>query len=100
VAAARHCIVGAGPGGLAAARAFKNLGLEIDVFERHSAIGGIWDRANPGTPMYESAHFISSRDMSAYHGYKMPSDYPDYPDVRRFAPRRHSRRRRLTAATS
>jgi Flavin-binding monooxygenase-like len=80
--AERHCIVGAGPGGLAAARAFLNLGLEIDVFERHSALGGIWDRGNPGTPMYESAHFISSRDMSAYHGYKMPADYPDYPNHR------------------
>ncbi len=79
---ARHCIVGAGPGGLAAARAFKNLGLSVDVFERHSAVGGIWDRTNPGTPMYDSAHFISSRDMSAYHGYKMPSDYPDYPTNR------------------
>jgi cation diffusion facilitator CzcD-associated flavoprotein CzcO len=78
----RHCIVGAGPGGLAAARAFLNLGLEIDVFERHSAIGGIWDRDNVGTPMYESAHFISSRDLSAYHGFKMPSDYPDYPNQR------------------
>lgn len=78
----RHCIVGSGPGGLAAARAFLNLGLSIDVFERHNAIGGIWDRTNPGTPMYESAHFISSRDLSAYHGYKMPSDYPDYPNHR------------------
>jgi cation diffusion facilitator CzcD-associated flavoprotein CzcO len=76
----KHCIVGAGPGGLAAARAFKNLGLSIDVFERHSAIGGIWDRTNPGTPMYESAHFISSRDKSAYHGYKMPETYPEYPN--------------------
>jgi hypothetical protein len=80
--AERHCIVGAGPGGLAAARAFLNLGLEIDVFERHSATGGIWDRENPGTPMYESAHFISSRDMSAYFGFKMPADYPDYPNHR------------------
>jgi Flavin-binding monooxygenase-like len=76
----RHCIVGAGPGGLAAARAFLNLGLAIDVFERHSNVGGIWDRENTGTPMYESAHFISSRDLSAYHGYKMPNDYPDYPN--------------------
>ncbi len=78
----RHCIVGAGPGGLAAARAFLNLGLEVDVFERHSGVGGIWDRSNAGTPMYESAHFISSRDLSAFHGYKMPSDYPDYPNQR------------------
>ncbi len=78
----KHCIVGAGPGGLSAARAFLNLGLSVDVFERHDAVGGIWDRANPGTPMYESAHFISSRDMSAFHGYKMPADYPDYPNHR------------------
>lgn len=78
----RHCIVGSGPGGLAAARAFLNLGLAVDVYERHGAIGGIWDRTNPGTPMYESAHFISSRDQSAYHGYKMPSNYPDYPNHR------------------
>ena len=78
----RHCIVGSGPGGLAAARAFLNLGLTVDVYERHHAVGGIWDRTNPGTPMYESAHFISSRDLSAYHGYKMPSDYPDYPNHR------------------
>ncbi len=78
----RHCIVGAGPGGLAAARAFLNLGLEIDVFERHRAIGGIWDRENQGTPMYESAHFISSRDLSSYHGFKMPANYPDYPNQR------------------
>jgi Flavin-binding monooxygenase-like len=78
----RHCIVGAGPGGLSAARAFLNLGLAIDVIEKHSDVGGIWDRANKGTPMYESAHFISSRDLSAYYGYKMPSDYPDYPNQR------------------
>jgi Flavin-binding monooxygenase-like len=75
----RHCIVGAGPSGLAALRAMLNLGLKVDVFERHDSVGGIWDRRNPGTPMYESAHFISSRDLSGFTGYPMPSDYPDYP---------------------
>jgi Flavin-binding monooxygenase-like len=29
--------------------------------------------------MYGSAHFISSRDLSAFTGYPMPTDYPDYP---------------------
>jgi cation diffusion facilitator CzcD-associated flavoprotein CzcO len=75
----RHCVVGAGPSGLATLRAMLNVGLKVDVFERHHAIGGIWDRDNPGTPMYESAHFISSRDLSAYTGFPMPRDYPDYP---------------------
>jgi Flavin-binding monooxygenase-like len=75
----RHCIVGAGPSGLSTLRAMLNLGLKVDVFERHDSLGGIWDRRNPGTPMYESAHFISSRDLSGYTGYPMPKDFPDYP---------------------
>jgi cation diffusion facilitator CzcD-associated flavoprotein CzcO len=37
----RHCIVGAGPGGLAALRAMLHVGLKVDVFEKHSAVGGI-----------------------------------------------------------
>jgi hypothetical protein len=75
----RHCIVGAGPSGLSTLRAMLNLGLKVDVFERHDSVGGIWDRQNPGTPMYESAHFISSRDLSGFTGFPMPSDFPDYP---------------------
>jgi hypothetical protein len=75
----RHCIVGAGPSGLSTLRAMLNLGLKVDVFERHDALGGIWDRRNPDTPMYESAHFISSRDLSGFTGYPMPASYPDYP---------------------
>jgi Flavin-binding monooxygenase-like len=75
----RHCIVGAGPGGLAALRAMLNLGLRVDVLEKHSGVGGIWDPTNNGTPMYESAHFISSRDESAYLGFAMPKSFPDYP---------------------
>jgi cation diffusion facilitator CzcD-associated flavoprotein CzcO len=76
---ADHCIVGAGPGGLAATRAFLAQGLDVDCFERHDDVGGIWDQENPGSPMYDSAHFISSRSMSGFHGYPMPDDLPDYP---------------------
>ena len=32
--------------------------------------------------MYDSAHFISSRSMSGFHGYPMPEDLPDYPSHR------------------
>jgi cation diffusion facilitator CzcD-associated flavoprotein CzcO len=79
---ADHCIVGAGPAGLAATRAFLAQGLEVDVFERHDDVGGIWDQDNPGSPMYDSAHFISSRTMSGFHGYPMPDGLPDYPSHR------------------
>ncbi|HEX4895499.1 MAG TPA: NAD(P)-binding domain-containing protein [Solimonas sp.] len=76
------CIVGAGPAGLAAARALRRLGIAYEQFERHRDVGGIWDLENPGTPMYRSAHFISSRRQSGFFDYPMPDHYPDYPGHR------------------
>jgi len=73
------CIIGAGPAGLAAARALKDKGLPYTHIERHSDVGGLWDIDAPGTPMYESAHFISSKTLSGFGGFPMPDDYPDYP---------------------
>jgi hypothetical protein len=75
-------IIGAGPSGLAAGRALKRQGIAFTIFERHSDVGGIWDIGNPGSPVYKSAHFISSRTMSGFAGYPMPADYPDYPSNR------------------
>jgi cation diffusion facilitator CzcD-associated flavoprotein CzcO len=74
------CIIGAGPAGLSAARALKRLGISYEQFERHSDAGGIWDIDNPGTPMYHSAHFISSRNTSGFYDFPMPKHYPDYPN--------------------
>lgn len=76
------CVVGAGPAGLSMARALKRLGIAYEQFERHSDVGGIWDLDNPGTPMYESAHFISSRRTSGFFDYPMPASFPDYPSNR------------------
>jgi len=78
----RYCIVGAGPAGLVAARALLAEGVPFDWYERHTDVGGIWDMDSPGSPMYESAHFISSKYTSAFVGYPMPADYPDYPSWR------------------
>jgi hypothetical protein len=78
-AAHRYCIIGAGPSGLAQARAFLQRGVEFDLYERHHDVGGLWDIDNPGTPLYESAHFISSRTLSGFFGYPMPDSFPDYP---------------------
>lgn len=75
-------VVGAGPSGLALARAFVADGLPVEVFERHSDVGGIWDPDNPGSPVYESAHFISSKTMSGYPDFPMPDEFPDYPSHR------------------
>lgn len=72
-------IVGAGPAGIAAARALTLRGIPYVQFERHRDVGGLWDIDNPGTPMYRSAHFISSRDRSGFFDAPMPADYADYP---------------------
>ncbi len=76
------CIIGSGPGGLAAARALKRYGIPYEQFERHSDVGGLWDPKNPGTPVYDSAHFISSKTQSAFTDCPMPDEYPDYPSGR------------------
>lgn len=75
----RFCVIGAGPSGLAMAAAFRQAGVPYDHFERHSDVGGLWDIDNPGSPMYESAHFISSKTQSKLHEYPMPEGFPDYP---------------------
>jgi cation diffusion facilitator CzcD-associated flavoprotein CzcO len=79
----RYCIIGAGPSGLATARAFARAAIPFDIVERHGDVGGIWDLDNERTPMYETAHFISSRTQSAFDDFPMPESYPDYPGWKR-----------------
>ena len=76
------CIIGAGPAGLAVARACQVTGLDYDQFDAHDDVGGLWDIDQPGSPLYDSAHFISSRSMSGFDGFPMPAHYPDYPSHR------------------
>lgn len=76
------CVIGAGPAGLAVARALTERGLPYTHIERHEGPGGLWDIDNPGSPMYESAHFISSRTLSAFGGWPMPDHFADYPSHR------------------
>lgn len=89
-AAGRVCVVGGGPAGLALARALLAQGVPFDVWERHTDVGGLWDQSNPGSPVYDSAHFISSKTQSHYHDFPMPDDYPDYPSHRQILAYMHS----------
>jgi len=78
----RVCVVGAGPSGLVVARQLRDAGIPFDLFEKHSDVGGIWDPENVGSPIYRTAHFISSKYSSGFYGYPMPDEYPDYPSWR------------------
>ncbi|MFX3653936.1 MAG: flavin-containing monooxygenase [Paracoccaceae bacterium] len=75
----KTAIVGGGPAGLAAGRALKALGLPFDIIEENADFGGLWNRDWALSPIYDSAHFISSRTMSAFDGFPMPEHWPDYP---------------------
>lgn len=76
------CIIGAGPAGLAMARACRVMGLDYDQFDSHTDVGGLWDINQAGSAMYDSAHFISSKTKSGFDGFPMPDHYPDYPSHR------------------
>ncbi|MER5935780.1 NAD(P)/FAD-dependent oxidoreductase [Streptomyces sp. NPDC001928] len=76
------CVIGAGPAGLAVARALAERDLPYTHIERHTGPGGLWDIENPGSPMYDSAHFISSKSLSGFGGFPMPDHFADYPPHR------------------
>jgi len=78
----RYCLVGGGPSSMVMARSLIKEGVPFDWFERNPDFGGIWDMDHEGSPMYESAHFISSRYTSGFYGSPMSGDLPDYPTWR------------------
>src|SRR5262245_5377606 len=70
----KTCVVGAGCAGLAAARALQTAGLEFDVLEAGSDLGGNWTSG-----IYDSAYLISSRKTSGFLEFPMPESFPDFP---------------------
>jgi cation diffusion facilitator CzcD-associated flavoprotein CzcO len=53
--------------------------MPFEIVDAGDGFGGIWDVTRAETPMYRSAHFISSRTVSGFRDFPMPDDYPDYP---------------------
>lgn len=77
---ANYAVIGAGPSGLAAARALTKAGLQVVGYEAADGVGGLWDIDNPRSSMYESAHLISSRTTTQFTEYPMRTrvDYPGH----------------------
>lgn len=81
-----YAIIGAGPCGLAMARALQKFGIDADGYEASSGVGGLWDIDNPRSTMYESAHLISSRTTTEFTEFPMREkvDYPGHRALKRY----------------
>lgn len=82
----RYAVIGAGPSGLATARALQQRGITVDGYEASHGVGGLWDIGNPRSTMYESAHLISSRTTTEFAEFPMrtPVDYPGHRVLRQY----------------
>jgi hypothetical protein len=67
-------ILGAGPTGLAVARALKEVGIPYEQVEAMDRVGGNWAHG-----VYETAHIISSRRTTEFPDFPMPAHWPDFP---------------------
>ena len=73
------CVIGAGATGLAAVKNLREQGFAVDCYERETGVGGLWNWRHDRSPVYASAHLISSKPGSQYPDFPMPDDWPDYP---------------------
>lgn len=78
----KYCLIGAGPSGLAVAKNFATRGIPFDCFEREPDVGGNWNYAQKSSGVYASTHLISSKRLTEFTDFPMPSEFPPYPGHR------------------
>jgi putative flavoprotein involved in K+ transport len=67
-------VIGAGPGGLAAAAALRGAGIEPVVLERSAAVGARW------RGYYDRLTLQSPRWLTSLPGYRIPREFGRWPD--------------------
>jgi len=77
----RIAIVGAGAGGLSAARRLREQGFDPVIFEAGSHVGGLWvyENDNGFAQAYKALHINSATEITAYDGFPFPEGTPTYP---------------------
>lgn len=74
------CIIGGGPLGIGLGRELTEGGIDYDLYETESDLGGVWNgQANCGR-VYPSLHLISPKFNTQIPDYPMPNEYPAYPN--------------------
>ena len=83
----RVCVIGAGPSGITAAKNLKDEGMDVVVYDLGLDVGGNWVFTEEigHSSVFETTHIISSKTLSEYEDFPMPSDYPDYPSHKHLA---------------
>jgi dimethylaniline monooxygenase (N-oxide forming) len=78
--AQRVCIVGAGPSGIAAAKALHQRGIAFECFERHARVGGLWAVTEGEVQAsYPSLECNTSKRRTQFSDFPMPQAFPPYP---------------------
>jgi hypothetical protein len=72
-------IVGAGPGGLAAAKYALEAGFDVSVFEGSDDLGGQWHVTADHSGVWPGMHTNTSRAMTAFSDFPAPAGYPLHP---------------------
>jgi len=72
----QHLIIGAGPVGLAMAKACGEAEIPYLQVEATDHVGGNWAHG-----VYKMAHIISSKKTTEYADWPMPDAYPDFPSA-------------------
>lgn len=72
----KHLIIGAGFVGLGMAQALQAAGIPYDQVDASDDIGGNWHHG-----VYATAHIISSRKITQFTHFPMPTNYPDFPSA-------------------
>ncbi|MBO1081289.1 flavin-containing monooxygenase [Roseomonas haemaphysalidis] len=85
----RFAVIGAGAGGLCAAKNLLARGIEVTILEIGSKIGGLWVYENDSgmSPAYRSLHINSEARVSSFGDFPLPEDgglYPDHRDMHRY----------------
>ena len=69
----KYVIIGAGPCGLAMAKALKEAKIPYDQIEADDEVGGNWLHG-----VYKTVYTDTCKDVMQYEGFPMPDKFPDF----------------------